>query len=272
MTAQNVITGGRDSKINILAKSNYALQFTIDAAATFPGSMAAQIRACTLDQSSTKMFVGTFGHEIYEVPIKLATKQAGTPKNHIYGHYAPLYKDNNEAWGMSVFPNKDWVATVSDDSTLRIWDVNQHKQVKAVSLLEDEKNNAVPKDPATKENAKSTMGRAVDVSPSGQHVAVGMRDVQLRVYTTNNWKMIYHKKISKEWIEDLKFSPDGKHLVIGSHDNKLYLYSVPDFRQVKRFGKSSSFITHIDWSQDSSAIRTNDGSYEILYYSIPDGT
>lgn len=50
---------------------------------------------------------------------------------------------------MSVFPNKDWVATVSDDSTLRIWDVIQHKQVKAVSLLEDEKSNAIPKDATT---------------------------------------------------------------------------------------------------------------------------
>ena len=93
------------------------------------------------DDMCDEMFVGTFGHEIYEVPIKLATKQAGAAKNHIYGHFAPLYKDNNEAWGMSVFSNKDWVATVSDDSTLRIWDVNQHKQVKAISMLEDEKNN-----------------------------------------------------------------------------------------------------------------------------------
>ena len=79
------------------------------------------------------------------------------------------------------------------------------------------------------------------------------------------------KKISKEWIEDLKFSPDGQYLAVGSHDNKIYLYAVPAFTQVAKFGKSSSFITHIDWSLDSSAIRTNDGSYEILYYTIPAG-
>ena len=62
--------------------------------------------------------------------------------------------------------------------------------------------------------------------------------------------MVYHKKISKEWIEDLKFSPDGRYLCVGSHDNKLYCYSVEGWK-VKKFGKSSSFITHIDWSQDS---------------------
>lgn len=119
------MTGGRDGKIAIMAKNNYALQFIIDATATFPGTISAGIRAITLNSASTMMYVGTFGHEIYEVPIKLAQKAVGPnqPKNLIYGHYAPLYKDNNEAWGMSIFPSKDWVATVSDDSTLRIWDV-----------------------------------------------------------------------------------------------------------------------------------------------------
>lgn len=77
VTAQHVMTGGRDAKISVLAKSNYALQFSIDAAAVLPGSMSAQIRAITLNSTSTKMFVGTFGHEIYEIPLKLATKQHG---------------------------------------------------------------------------------------------------------------------------------------------------------------------------------------------------
>lgn len=92
------------------------------------------------------------------------------------------------------------------------------------------------------------MGRAVDVSPSGSHVAVGLRDGSLRIYATSNWHMVYSKKISKEWIEDLKFSPDGNYLVVGSHDNLLYLYEVPSFTYKKKFGKSSSFITQIDWS------------------------
>jgi WD40 repeat protein len=143
--------------------------------------------------------------------------------------------------------------------------------IRCISLLEDAKSQPIPKNAITKENDHSTQGRAVDVSPSGAHIAVGMRDGSLRVYNTSTWKIVYMKKISKEWIEDLKFSPDGQYLAVGSHDNKIYLYSVPAFAQVKKFGKSSSFITHIDWSLDSSAIRTNCGSYEILYYTIPSG-
>jgi len=51
------------------------------------------------------MYVGTFGHEIWKVPINMAQKKSGKAENLVYGHYAPLMKDNNEAWGLSVMNN-----------------------------------------------------------------------------------------------------------------------------------------------------------------------
>ena len=125
--------------------------------------------------------------------------------------------------------------------------------IKCISLLVDSSGKAIAKDPSTKENSMSTMGRSIDVSPNGTHIAVGMRDGSLRVYNTSNDQLVYMKKITKskrndEWIEDLKFSPDGKHLAVGCHDNYVYLYSVPAFKMLKKFGKSTSFVTHIDWS------------------------
>jgi len=76
-------------------------------------------------------------------------------------------------------------------------------------LTVDETGKAIAKNPKTKENAHSTMGRAVDINPSGDFIAIGMRDGHLRVYSTKTWKLTYRKRISKEWIEDLKFSPNG---------------------------------------------------------------
>ncbi len=67
-------------------------------------------------------------------------------------------------------------------------------------------------------------GRAIDVSPKGDLIAVGMRDGTLRVFQTSTMKMLHMQKCGVEWIEDLKFSPDGKHLAVGAHDNKLYVY------------------------------------------------
>ena len=135
----------------------------------------------------------------------------------------------------------------------------------------------MPADPATKENSKATQGRSCAINQAGTEVAIGMRDGTFRLYSisanANNATVShkYSKKISKEWIEDLKYSPDGKYLAVGSHDNKIYLYDCSKGKFTCKFGKSSSFITHLDWSIDSAYLRTNDGSYEILYYTIPDG-
>ena len=102
-----------------------------------------------------------------------------------------------------------------------------------------------------------------------------MRDGTLRVYTVaaTGVKLTYLKKISKEWIEELKFTPDGNRLVVGSHDNFLYTFDLKaDAMTMKKFGKSSSYITHVDWSLDSQNLRTNDGSYEVMYYNVEQGT
>jgi WD40 repeat protein len=192
----------------------------------------------------------------------------------IQGHYSPLRQDNNEAWGLSIFANKEQYVTVSDDSTLRIWDTTTHKQLKWVNLNLNEKGLAIPVNPTTKEASHAAQGRAVDVNPKGDKIAVGMRDGTLRIYsyTPKEIKLTYLKKISKEWIEDLKFSPDGTKLAVGSHDNFIYVFDVQGAAMtMKKMGASSSYITHLDWSLDSQSLRTNDGSYELLYYDVTAG-
>lgn len=153
--------------------------------------------------------IGTFGHEIVQTTFNAQNKSITNPQVRIHGHYAPKLQDLNEAWGLSVFPNQDKYVTVSDDGTMRVWDTNQHTQHKLIKLTEDQKGAEIAKDTKTKDIALTTQGRSVDVSPDGAFIAVGMRDGSLRVYSTKNWKMTYRKKISKEWIEDLKFSPNG---------------------------------------------------------------
>ena len=79
------------------------------------------------------------------------------------------------------------------------------------------------------------MGRAIDISPDGKFIALGMRDGSLRVYEgkDKNWTLIALSRVGRqnkqEWIEDLKFSPNNKYLVVSSHDNYLYLFDAPNF-------------------------------------------
>jgi len=132
----------------------------------------------------------------------------------------------------------------------------------------------LPSDPKTKELSWGAQARSVDVSADGLVAAVGFRNGEVRVYQTQDWKMLRALKkpmAADEWIEDLKFSPNLQHLAVSSHDNKVHVFSFPKLDLFCTLKGSSSFITHLDWSADSRFIRTNDGSYELLFYAVKKG-
>ena len=70
VTPTHIFTGARDSKINILDPKNYATMFTIDCT-TLPDSVCSWVRAITINNVKDTLIVGTFGHEIYEIPVNL---------------------------------------------------------------------------------------------------------------------------------------------------------------------------------------------------------
>ena len=169
VTSQDIFTGGRDAKICVLNPANYAVKATFNCTEGLPGTVSGAVRAISFDSSMNALYVGTFGHEIYKVGFQTGSKRfAQTGTNLIKGHYAPLVQDNNECWGLATNPSKaNFVATVSDDSTLRLWDVQRHIELLCVKFDKNIKGDKIPVDPKTKEAAHSTMGRAVDVSPDG---------------------------------------------------------------------------------------------------------
>ena len=57
-----------------------------------------------------------------------------TVKELVKGHYTPNQKWTNEIWGLGLFHDNERWATVSDDSTLRIWSISLRKQLKAIRL------------------------------------------------------------------------------------------------------------------------------------------
>jgi hypothetical protein len=69
-----IFTGGRDSKIKVMDRS-YKLQFSIDLAST-PNSICPMARAITLNDAQDTLMVGTFGHEVIQVPVNLAQRSA----------------------------------------------------------------------------------------------------------------------------------------------------------------------------------------------------
>ncbi|KAL3875087.1 hypothetical protein ACJMK2_038022 [Sinanodonta woodiana] len=173
------------------------------------------VRAIVLGHG--KILVGTKNGEILEID------KSGPMTILIQGHM------EGELWGLTVHPTSSICATVSDDKTVRIWDVSEKfKMIRSKTLKQ--------------------AGRCICFSPDGKNLAVGLKDGSFIVLNAESMDELasYHHR--KEEISDIRFSPDpGKYLAVASHDNFVDLYSVLGKKRVGTCKGASSYITHIDW-------------------------
>ncbi|XP_029642851.1 echinoderm microtubule-associated protein-like 6 [Octopus sinensis] len=187
-----------------------------------------------------KILVGTKNGEVLEIekdgPMTILTQ----------GHKM------GEVWGLDTHPSKKMCATVSDDKSLRLWDVSNHYMVNFKRL--------------------KIAARCVSFSPDGSVIAVGYKDGSFEVVNVDTMNEVasYHHR--KEEISDIKFSPNpGKYLAVASHDNFVDLYNTDSLKRVGICKGCSSYITHIDWDKEGRVIMVNSGAREQLFFEAPRG-
>ncbi|XP_068760512.1 echinoderm microtubule-associated protein-like 6 [Montipora capricornis] len=242
---QGYVTGGRDGVVAMWDPmfEQCLKAFKVEEASMRPGSILLQnlppVRALHFNGDG-RILLGTGNDEIIE--IEEDEKMTVLVQGHGEG----------EVWGLDTHPTQYECITVSDDRTLRVWDLAKFKLKKVKKLKKG--------------------GRAVAYSPDGLTVAVGQNDGGLLILDAVSLEKVVGFKDRKEAISDIKFSPDGKFLAVGSHDNFVDIYSV---RRGKRTGVckgSSSYITHLDWDSKGKLIQTNSGAREHLFYQAPTGS
>ena len=122
-----IFTGGRDKVINVLDAKNMEKLFAISMSGDRFNSLCGEPRAIDLDENESKLAVGTFGGEVFEIPIHIPHRRSDAPSVITQGHYAPKTKDTNEVWGLCARAGTDQFITVGEDATLRVWSAQEHK-------------------------------------------------------------------------------------------------------------------------------------------------
>lgn len=233
-----------NSKLEIVATFNSNALGAIDAA----------VVAICWNVVSSKIVIGFKTCEIIEI---YSTDGRNCHNSAIVsGHYSPKVK------GLSTHPFKPkFFCSVSDDKTIRIFDADEKKQLRACSL--------------------SARGSCCSYSPDGQTIIVGFgsgiinqedrKEGGYVLLSEEDLTIVHEGRDSKQIITDCKFNADGQAFALGSGDGCIYVYNTKDASALARCRGHSGKITHIDLSTDGRFMMSNDVNGELIFWDILKG-
>jgi len=178
-----------------------------------------------------------------------------------------------EAWGLATGTDDDTFISTGDDNMIKTWSLTEKKCVATAEICDENKKPKRGAASSLTDLAASKCARAVCISPSSGHVAVGHNDGRVTIRESKDAidKIVTTLTDSAEWIETMGYSPCGKYLAVGSHDDNIYVYKAEDeYKLHGTGGAHNSFIVSLDWSADSMWIRSVCGAHELLWFKVTD--
>ena len=265
-----IISGGRDLVIIIMDYQLTELRkIQLDSSDIY--SVKPNPRSIDmLNNVENKILIGTLTGEIFELIFDENILNGEFKVNYLNNsHFSLNAHENNEIISILYWKSKNLFISISEDGTIRIWNINENKQIKYI-IVKSEIIVAKSSDLTEKKPASA------DLSPNENELIIGFSNGEIRKFSTrDNFNEIFKKSFSNNPITSIKYSPDGSLIAFGTTDESESI--VLDILNNKSNSLKNSIkgqtdlITRIDWSNDSQYVSCSSQNEEVKIYDVKKG-
>lgn len=160
---------------------------------------------------------------------------------------------NAEVQSAVFSPDGHRVAIIrSDDSTLRVWDVQLQKLLYRFKLKQD--------------------WAAVAFSADERFIAFSYSDTSVRVCEAATGKLLTRLKVITGRVSDLLFTPDSSRLVVSGNYGDVGIYTTAGWKQVSSIQMESRYPAIMNLSPDGKKILLYNSDQFAFVYEVVSGT
>jgi WD40 repeat protein len=154
-------------------------------------------------------------------------------------HWGPSAQilEGHQDWVLSIAfsPDGIYIATVSDDHTVRVW-------------------NAVTFEELVKLEGHESRISSVTFSRDGKHIVSGSNDRTVRIWDAVAFEGLAKLEGHQDSVMSVAFSPDGKHIASGSQDLTLRIWNALAFEKLATLEGHKSAVMSVTFSCDGTRI------------------
>lgn len=145
-------------------------------------------------------------------------------------------------------PDGSWVASGSADNTIRLWDVDSGRELRA---LVGHKNWI----------------KSLALSRSGEVLASGSNDHTVKLWNVSSGRELFTLSGHSNPVEVLAFSPDDRWLVSGSNDTTIKIWDVTTGREAQTLKGHIAAITALAFSPDGKTLASGSADNAIKFWN-----
>lgn len=178
----------------------------------------------------------TIAVPITDTPTSNLQKQIWQCVHTLKGHSAAVRS-------VAVCPDNQTIASGSEDSSVKLWDLNTGAEIRTLSG-----------------HSRQKWVSTVAFSPDGQTLASGSGDKTIKLWDWQNRQEIDSLFGHNQDILSVAISPDGQTLASGSSDKTIIVWNLITRQKIKTLFGHSNSITSVIFSPDGQLIAS--GSYD----------